>query len=123
MGSSKGSFFEIIEKLNNCWCEYKFGGTRVQLHLDKSKKDKSSDLFGEKTEFLVKTFTRNLEESTHQYPDLVQASIEQIDAESVIIDGEAIGFNKETGEYLPFQETIQRKRKHNVSEMAKQIPP
>jgi len=113
---------EIIEKLNNCWCEYKFDGTRVQLHLDKSKKDKSSDLFGEKTEFLVKTFTRNLEESTHQYPDLVQASIEQIDAESVIIDGEAIGFNKETGEYLPFQETIQRKRKHNVAEIAEQIP-
>jgi len=113
---------EIIEKLNDCWCEYKFDGTRVQLHFDRRIKDKSTDLFGEKTKFLVKTFTRNLEESTHQYPDLIEASIEQIDAESVIIDGEAIGFDKKTGEYLPFQETIQRKRKHNVAEVAEQIP-
>jgi DNA ligase-1 len=113
---------EVIEKLSNCWCEYKFDGTRVQLHFDKRIRNKTSDLFEEKTNFLIKTYTRNLEESTHQYPDLVKASIEQIDAESVILDGEAIGFNKETGEYLPFQETIQRKRKHNVAEIAEQIP-
>jgi DNA ligase-1 len=34
----------------------------------------------------------------------------------------AIGFNKKTGEFLPFQETIQRKRKHNIKEIAEQIP-
>jgi len=113
---------EIIEKMGKVWCEYKFDGTRVQLHLDKKNTKTSSDLFGEKTKFLVKTFTRNLEETTHQYPDIIEDAIKQLDVESVILDGEAIGFNKETGEYLPFQETIQRKRKHNVSEMAKQIP-
>jgi len=113
---------EIIEKMGKVWCEYKFDGTRVQLHLDKKNTKISSDLFGEKTKFLVRTFTRNLEETTHQYPDIIEDAIKQLDVESVILDGEAIGFNKETGEYLPFQETIQRKRKHNVSEMAKQIP-
>lgn len=113
---------EIIEKMGKVWCEYKFDGTRVQLHLDKTNQKTSSDLFGEKTKFLVKTFTRNLEETTHQYPDIIEDAINQLDVESVILDGEAIGFNKETGEYLPFQETIQRKRKHNVLEMAKQIP-
>lgn len=113
---------EIIEKMGKVWCEYKFDGTRVQLHLDKKNTKVSSDLFGEKTKFLVRTFTRNLEETTHQYPDIIEDAINQLDVESVILDGEAIGFNKETGEYLPFQETIQRKRKHNVSEMAKQIP-
>jgi DNA ligase-1 len=113
---------EIIEKMGRVWCEYKFDGTRVQLHLNKKDTKTSSDLFEEKTKFLVKTFTRNLEETTHQYPDIIEDAINQLDVESVILDGEAIGFNKETGEYLPFQETIQRKRKHNVSEIAKQIP-
>jgi len=113
---------EIIEKMGNVWCEYKFDGTRVQLHLDKSNTKTATDLFGEKTKFLVKTFTRNLEETTHQYPDIIEDAIKQLNVESVILDGEAIGFNKETGEYLPFQETIQRKRKHNVLEVAKQIP-
>ena len=113
---------EIIEKMGKVWCEYKFDGTRVQLHLNKKDIKTSSDLFEEKTKFLVKTFTRNLEETTHQYPDIIEDAINQLDVESVILDGEAIGFNKETGEYLPFQETIQRKRKHNVSEIAKQIP-
>jgi DNA ligase 1 len=113
---------EIIEKMGKVWCEYKFDGTRVQLHLDKTNTKTSADLFGEKTKFLVRTFTRNLEETTHQYPDIIEDAIKQLDVESVILDGEAIGFNKETGEYLPFQETIQRKRKHNVTEMAKQIP-
>jgi len=113
---------EIIEKMGKVWCEYKFDGTRVQLHLDKNIKSSSNDLFGENSKFLVKTFTRNLEETTHQYPDIIEDALKQLDVESVILDGEAIGFNKETGEYLPFQETIQRKRKHNVSEIAKQIP-
>jgi DNA ligase-1 len=113
---------EIIEKMGVVWCEYKFDGTRVQLHLDKSNKIQSSNLFGSQSKYLVKTFTRNLEETTHQYPDIIQDAINQLDVESVILDGEAIGFNRETNEYLPFQETIQRKRKHNVAEMAKQVP-
>lgn len=113
---------EIIEKMNHVWCEYKFDGTRVQLHFDKSQKTASENLFEKENKFLIKTYTRNLEESTHQYPDLIEGAISQINADSVILDGEAIGFNKETGEFLPFQETIQRKRKHNVSEISKQIP-
>jgi len=42
---------EIIEKMGKVWCEYKFDGTRVQLHLDKKNTKISSDLFGEKTKF------------------------------------------------------------------------
>ena len=113
---------EIIEKMGKVWCEYKFDGTRVQLHLDHKNTKTSSDLFGEKTNFLVKTFTRNLEETTHQYPDIIEDALKQLEVESVILDGEAIGFNKKTGEFLPFQETIQRKRKHNIKEIAEQIP-
>jgi len=118
-----GSAEEIIEKMGNVWCEYKFDGTRVQLHFDKSQKiQKEDSLFGNESKFLIKTYTRNLEETTHQYPDIAEEAIKQIDAESVILDGEAIGFNSKTGEYLPFQETIQRKRKHGVEEIIKEIP-
>ena len=118
-----GSAEEIIEKMGQVWCEYKFDGTRVQLHFDKTQKiENKEDLFEKKEKFLIKTYTRNLEETTHQYPDIAEEAIKQIDADSVILDGEAIGFNQQTGEYLPFQETIQRKRKHGVSEMAKEIP-
>lgn len=119
---------EVIEKMGKVWAEFKFDGTRVQLHLDREKAGKSTSidqtsLFtrGEEKIF-VKTFTRNLEETTHQYPDIVSAAIEQIDANSVILDGEAIGYDKKTGEFLPFQEIMQRKRKHNVADFAKDIP-
>jgi DNA ligase-1 len=40
----------------------------------------------------------------------------------VIIEGEAITYNEETGEFYPFQVTIQRKRKHGVYEYAKEFP-
>ena len=119
---------EIIEKMGEVWIEYKFDGTRAQLHMDRDKTMKKSsfdqqDMFATEKEILfTKTFTRNLEETTHQFPDIVEAANVQIDATSVILDGEAIGYNKETGKFLPFQETIQRKRKHGIADAAKQIP-
>lgn len=123
---------EIMERINNVWAEFKFDGTRVQLHLAKEghyqkrkqiDKESQSGLFGDlKDGFMVKTFTRNLEETTHQYPDIVEAAKKQIKADSVILDGEGIGYNKSTGEFLPFQETMQRKRKYNIAETAKNIP-
>ena len=127
-----GSVEEAIEKMGEVWVEQKFDGTRVQLHLDRNKKVKVSEatqqemfveeIFGKKSTFLIKTFTRNLEETTHQFPDIIEAAAKQIKADSVILDGEAMGYNKETGEFLPFQETIQRKRKHEVAAFAQQIP-
>ena len=119
---------ETVEKLGECWAEYKFDGTRVQLHLDKNKKfeveSNQQELFAQAKEdnYLVKTYTRNLEDSTHQHPDIVEAAMKQIKAASVILDGEAIGIDKETGEFLPFQQIMQRKRKHAVKEIASEIP-
>ena len=123
---------EIMERIDNVWAEFKFDGTRVQLHFAKKgnydekrnsdNKPQGSLFSGVKDETLVKTYTRNLEETTHQYPEIIEAAKIQINANSAILDGEGIGYNKETGEFLPFQETIQRKRKYNISEAAKNIP-
>ncbi len=113
-----GGLEETMQKIGECWAEYKFDGTRAQLHIDKSKKftvdTQQQELFASitKEDYLVKTFTRNLEDSTHQFPDIVDAAMSQIDADSVILDGEVIGLDKKTGEFLPFQQIMQRKRKH-----------
>ncbi len=122
-----------MERIHKAWAEFKFDGTRIQLHFAKEgnsfpnkiahDKETQKNLFDSKeSKFFIKTFTRNLEETTHQYPEIIEAAKEQIKADSVILDGEGIGYNKETGEFLPFQETIQRKRKYNITETAKKIP-
>ena len=120
---------EIMEKMTGtAWAEYKLDGTRVQLHLDRQKtgldrKLDQNNLFAfNKNSVLAKTFTRNLEENTYQFPDIVESALNQIDAKSIILDGEAIGFDPKTNRYIPFQDMMQRKRKHNVADYAKQIP-
>lgn len=125
---------ETMEKMEgDSWAEFKLDGTRVQLHFDRTKsasknstksaeKVEQTGMFTEQPKFFVKTFTRNLDDSTHQFPDIIEQADKYINADSVVFDGEAIGYNKETGEYLPFQETIQRKRKHGVKDIAKEIP-
>lgn len=98
---------EIVEKIGECAIEPKFDGFRLQIHYD--GKD-------------IKIFTRNLEEVTFMYPDIEKGIRNQIKTKGVIIEGEAIAFSPETGEYLPFQLTSQRKRKYDIEEMAKKIP-
>ncbi|MDO8269045.1 MAG: ATP-dependent DNA ligase [Candidatus Levybacteria bacterium] len=103
---------EIIDKIGECAVEPKYDGFRLQAHIKKVK--------SEETE--VKLFTRNLEEVTFMYPDIVAGLNAQIDADEVIMEGEAIAYNPNTNEYLPFQLTSQRKRKYDIEEMARKIP-
>jgi len=56
------------------------------------------------------------------YPDLVAAVLKQIKAKKVIFEGEAVAYNPQTGEFLPFQETVQRKRKYEIEKMASAVP-
>lgn len=98
---------EIIDKIGECAVEPKFDGFRLQAHFKKGE---------------VKLFTRNLEEVTFMYPDIVEGIRSQVKAEEAIFEGEAIAYNPATNEYLPFQLTSQRKRKYDIEEMAKKIP-
>ncbi|MGC9132440.1 MAG: ATP-dependent DNA ligase, partial [Candidatus Micrarchaeia archaeon] len=101
---------EILEKMNGrCAVEAKYDGLRMQIHI--SKKEKK-----------VMIFSRRIENLTNMFPDIVEACLKEVDAEEAIIEGEAIGYNETTKEFFPFQETIQRKRKHEVKEKAKEIP-
>ncbi len=101
---------EIIEKIGECSIESKYDGFRLQIHYDKNSNEQ------------VRMFSRNLEEVTNMYPDLKRAVLSQIKVDKIIFEGEAIGFNPQTGDFLPFQETVQRKRKYDIEEKAKEIP-
>lgn len=103
---------EMIEKMGKVYVEPKYDGTRVQIHIKNSKID---------TAWSVRTFSRSMEESSVQFPELEKISA-TIGDHDVILDCEAVGYDPQTGNLLPFQETIQRKRKHDVAEFAASIP-
>ncbi|MGC8538624.1 MAG: ATP-dependent DNA ligase [Candidatus Micrarchaeia archaeon] len=101
---------QILEKMNGkCAVESKYDGMRVQIHMSKKLKK-------------VEIFSRRLERTTDMFPDIAKAALVELKADEVILDGEAISYNESTGEFRPFQETVQRKRKHGIEEMAEELP-
>jgi DNA ligase-1 len=98
---------KVIEKMEVVDAQYKYDGFRVQFH-------KNGDE--------VRMFSRNLEEMTHMFPELSEAVRKQIKAKTIILDSEALAYNPESEEFLPFQETTKRRRKHGIEEMAKSLP-
>lgn len=99
---------EAVKRLGGEFAaEPKFDGFRVAVH----KKGNE-----------VMLFSRNLENTTNSFPDIAQAAKDEIKAKSVILEGEAIAYNPQTQEFLPFQETSKRRRKYDIEEMAKKLP-
>ncbi len=96
----------VIKKLGTVGVQPKYDGLRVQIHKDADE---------------VSIFSRNLESMTEMFPELVAAAAE-LEVETVILDGEAIAYNAESEEYVPFQETTARRRKEGISEMAARVP-
>jgi len=119
---------KVIEKMGEVDVQYKYDGFRVQIHLDRSvkppkKSEEQTSLLDDGADFgMVKMFSRNLENMTHMFPELIQGAKEQIKADSVILDCEALAYNPDSEEFLPFQETTKRRRKYNIEEMQKQLP-
>lgn len=97
---------EMIKKMGEVAVEPKFDGVRCQVHYTKK---------------WVKTFSRNLENTTGMFPELSEIG-KELNAKEVILDSEAIGFDAKSGKLIPFQETVTRKRKHGITESAKNIP-
>ncbi|OGD62970.1 hypothetical protein A2160_04370 [Candidatus Beckwithbacteria bacterium RBG_13_42_9] len=136
---------EILEKMSGKTAlEPKYDGFRTQIHIDKDKDPAFAKAavvrrqrlcrrhagkqnlslfegFENKPKFFVRIFSRNLDNTTYMFPEVVAAA-EKLKVKSAILDGEAIAINLKTGKFLPFQETVQRKRKHNVAQKAKEIP-
>ena len=99
---------EILEKLGGkCVAEYKYDGERVQAHKNGRE---------------VVLYSRRLENISSQYPDAVELVKEQVKAEQAILEAECVAVDVETGELLPFQELMHRRRKYGVEEAMAQYP-
>jgi DNA ligase-1 len=103
----------LIAKLGGqAHVQLKFDGIRVQLHLDRRNPPGQQ----------VRLFSRSLETFTAMFPELVEGVLSQVKAETAILDAEALAFNPLSEEFLPFQETTRRRRKHGVGEAANELP-
>lgn len=99
---------EAIEKMGNEFAaEYKLDGERVQLHIEREK---------------VILFSRSLENITSYYPDIVEKIPKSIQAYKAILEAEAVAVNENTGEFLPFQELMHRRRKYKIEKAVSQYP-
>jgi len=97
---------EIWTRNGVCAAEYKLDGLRIQAHIGKK--------------FEIKLFSRGLENVTAMYPDVVAGLQKQIKI-NCIVEGEMIAVGK-NGKFLPFQETVQRKRKYDIEAMVDKVP-
>lgn len=99
---------EAIEKMGEQFAaEYKLDGERVQLHIE-----------GEK----VMLFSRSLENISSYYPDIIEKVPNNIQADNIILEAEAVAINEDTGEFLPFQELMHRRRKYKIEKAVTEYP-
>jgi DNA ligase-1 len=56
------------------------------------------------------------------FPEIIEGAKRQIKAKTAILDTEALAYNPDSEEFLPFQETTKRRRKHNIEETMKSLP-
>ncbi|TMD42795.1 MAG: ATP-dependent DNA ligase [Chloroflexi bacterium] len=96
----------VIKRLGLVAVQPKYDGIRVQIH-------KNGDD--------VRIFSRNLEDFTLMFAELTRAAGALKD-ETLILDGEAIAYSKESEEYLPFQLTASRRRQHGIEQAAQDLP-
>jgi DNA ligase 1 len=98
---------EILDKMNGiAAAEFKIDGERVQIHTGSDK---------------TEIFSRRLENITAHYPDIVR-SVNKIRSKNIILEAEVVAIEESTGEYLPFQELMHRRRKYNVSDAVERYP-
>ncbi|HWP78272.1 MAG: ATP-dependent DNA ligase [Thermoproteota archaeon] len=99
---------EAIEKLGKEFAaEYKLDGERVQIHLKDNQ---------------VMLFSRRLENITSYYPDIVEKVPKALRTTEAILEAEAVAINENTGEFLPFQELMHRRRKYDIDKMVAKYP-
>jgi DNA ligase-1 len=98
---------KVLEKMGPVIVQTKFDGFRTQIHKQGDK---------------VEIFSRNLEDMTAMFPDIVDGVRRQVKAKSAIIDAESLAYNEASGEFYRFQETTRRRRKHNVDQFSLDLP-
>ena len=99
---------EAVKRIENEFAaEYKLDGERVQIHIQDDK---------------VILFSRSLENITNYYPDIVEKISDAIIADDGIFEAEIVAINANTGNFLPFQELMHRRRKHKLDQAITNYP-
>ena len=99
---------DAIKKIENEFAaEYKLDGERAQIH----KKNNEIILF-----------SRSLENITKYYPDIVEKISNSINANEGIFEAEIVAVNESTGNFLPFQELMHRRRKYKLEQAILDYP-
>lgn len=110
---------EMITKMGKVAIEPKFDGVRVQIHFQRVQNSKINPSASLRAR--VQSYSRNLENTTAMFPELTEIG-KQLNATDVILDSEAIGIDTKTGMLIPFQETMTRKRKHEIALARASVP-
>lgn len=100
----------ILEKIGPCVAQPKLDGFRLQIHI-KAVEGKRK----------VQFFSRNLQEMSPMFPDLTYL-FEHLSVDDLICEGEAIAYDSSSDSFLPFQDTVKRKRKHGIAQAAQELP-
>jgi len=99
---------ETVEKFQEKFAaEYKLDGERAQIHKQKDK---------------IEIFSRSLEIITSYYPDIVEKISKLIISDDVILEAEVVAMNSNSGDFLPFQELMHRRRKYEIDEAVAKYP-
>ena len=99
---------EVIKKMPELFAaEYKLDGERVQIHIQANK---------------IILFSRRLENITQYYPDIVENVRKSLGIHEGVFEAEIVPINENTGEFLPFQELMHRRRKYNLDKAVSQYP-
>ena len=137
----------IFKRIPNPYEEPKYDGLRCQAHvyLEEDNQVLTSRIWYKyvntdaretlillhtESKLRVKLFSRNLENLTPMFPEIVEGFRkvgQQLfktlpDAKAFVFDGEIVGFNPNTGEFSPFTDTMTRRRKYNVDKAASETP-
>ncbi|CAB3287796.1 DNA ligase [Methanocaldococcus lauensis] len=100
------SIEEALLEMGRAQFETKYDGARVQIHKDKDK---------------VKIYSRRLEDVTNALPEIVEA-IKKINVDQLIVEGECVAIDKNTGKPRPFQDILRRfRRKYDIGKIMKEI--
>ena len=99
---------DVIKKMPEQFvAEYKLDGERVQIHKQSDK---------------IVLFSRRLENITQYYPDIVEHIGKTLNVNEGVFEAEIVPINENTGEFLPFQELMHRRRKHKLDKAVLQYP-
>ena len=99
---------DAIKKMPQLFAaEYKLDGERVQIHKQMNK---------------IILFSRRLENITQYYPDIIENIGKSINVDEGIFEAEIVPINENTGEFLPFQELMHRRRKYKLEKAVSQYP-